>query len=65
LKLEKDFELAVKAGKSTSRRRKKDDEDIVSERFPGTFFSNRLSGGHHSAQLMHVFFTLAWMESIN
>ncbi|KAF9900080.1 Transcription factor iws1 [Linnemannia zychae] len=31
LKLEKDFELAVKSGKSTSRRRKKDDEDIDTE----------------------------------
>ncbi|KAK3842622.1 MAG: hypothetical protein J3R72DRAFT_523517 [Linnemannia gamsii] len=31
LKLERDFELAVKSGKSTSRRRKKDDEDIDTE----------------------------------
>ncbi|KAF9095977.1 Transcription factor iws1 [Mortierella sp. AD031] len=31
LKLEKDFDLAMKSGKSTSRRRKKDDEDIDTE----------------------------------
>jgi hypothetical protein len=31
-KLDRDFELAVKSGKSTSRRRKKDDEDIVSQK---------------------------------
>ncbi|KAF9926402.1 Transcription factor iws1 [Linnemannia zychae] len=30
-KLDRDFELAVKSGKSTSRRRKKDDEDIDTE----------------------------------
>lgn len=29
-KLDRDFDLAIKSGKSTSRRRKKDDEDIVS-----------------------------------
>ncbi len=33
LQLEKDFELAMKSGKSTSRRRRKDEEDIVSARF--------------------------------
>lgn len=29
LQLEKDFDLALKSGKSTSRRRRKDEEDIV------------------------------------
>ena len=30
-KLDRDFDLAIKSGKSTSRRRKKDDEDIDTE----------------------------------